>query len=145
MRGRALSLAVLVVLLSCAAPSAQIVRGEVGHDYGPDWCAARIDLSRVVTFAPGTRLCLAVRGGPEFLLRLKPFAEDPNIGAQIVGDVLVVPKNGRIEVTLEKEHRHVNQISVHACRRAWDRDFSRGNGDIRLDAVTVLTGRWACR
>lgn len=145
MTTRALLLAVAMAVGAGAGALAQVVRGEMGHDYGADWCAARLDLSRVATFEAGTRLCLSVRGGPEFLLRLKPFAKDPNIEAQIVGDVMLVPKNGRIEVTLDAEHRHVNQISVHACRRAWDRDFSRGNGDIRLDAVTVLTGRWACR
>ena len=136
----------LVMTAVAGSAMSEPLVGSIGNGSGNGWCAAWLDLQETRSFCRGVRLCIRALGGPDYLLRLKPEGIPPDSPAGIEGAIRQVPQDGSVlEVELSQDHPGVDQISVHACRKAWGEDLAFDNGTIVLSSVHVETGNAPCQ
>jgi hypothetical protein len=93
------------------------IEGTPGSDsrYGSGF----IDLTPVVDFMHGEKLKLQIGGSAKkVVLRMLPAGANPNEPVGIVG-TFAVPSGGVLIVTLDAEHPHTKQISVHGGPNPW--------------------------
>ncbi|MDR0480144.1 MAG: hypothetical protein LBH31_10175 [Burkholderiaceae bacterium] len=69
------------------------------------------------------------------LIRFLPSGAEPSSPDGIEGGIQMVPDNGILTVTLERDHPDVQQISVHGGKEAWNYRLGDNNGKVRLISV----------
>ena len=110
--------------------------GKIGTASGDRWQSSWLDLKPTVSFVKGDELRITVEGNAENLIvRLLPRASHADSSDGIEGNVRNVPADGIIEVTLERNHPNVKQISIHAGKEAWGTPLGGNNGTARVVAV----------
>lgn len=122
--------------LSTIAVSAQSIQGAPGEAGGERWQSSWLDLKPPMSFKKGEKLRLRLEGDAEnVMIRLLPSASQPTSSDGVEGGVRKVPAKRILEITLERDHPSVRQISVHSGREAWERPLGGNNGKARLISV----------
>jgi len=122
--------------LSAITASAQSIQGAPGEAAGERWQSSWLDLKPPMTFKRGEKLRLRLEGDAEnVVIRLLPSGSQPTSADGVDGGVRKVPANRILEITLERDHPSVRQISVHSGREVWERPLGGNNGKARLISV----------
>jgi hypothetical protein len=126
--------------LFSAAVFSQTLTGSTGSAAGEGWQSSWLDIKPPVTFKRGELLRLKLEGAAEnVLVRLLPASSPPESADGIEGNVRKVPASRTLEITLQRDHPNIKQISVHAGKEAWGRPLGGNNGSVRV--VTIERGK----
>jgi hypothetical protein len=106
-------------------------------DSGPEWSTAYCDLSPSQNFSAGTMLHikLAPGGSSRVMVRLLTDKRNAKKRVGIIGNIITVPSNNQIDLIIPSAQSHVEQISVHGGRKAWDIDLGQNNGDPVIERI----------
>lgn len=153
------ALAVIVVLSSgsvyAAGPKtnetaeiawpAQEITGLFGAAGGDAnlWYSSWIDLNPPMDFRNGDKLIIQLQGNPGTRVSVRLLtvgaAYDSQFG--IVGGIRQVPEGGVITVDLNKDYKHICQISVHSGHQIFKRPLGDNNGTADISSVMFVRGR----
>ena len=136
-----------VVLCACTViVCAQVSRAEpatgtlectigTSSQWGSSWCdlPAPLDFSRNSTVEISTD----PDGARAVLIRFLTAGNDPNSPVGLVGGKVLVPANGVIVITLNRDYKHVQQVSVHGGPAPWGHHFGPDNKGANIISVTV--------
>ena len=132
---RIIALAACVILFTTSA-YAESLSGTTGSAAGDRWQSSWLDLKSPASFQKGEKLRIKVEGSAEnVLVRLLPAKSPPDSSDGIEGRVRRVPPNGTLEVTLDRNHPDVKQISIHAGKEAWGTPLGANNGTVKVVSI----------
>lgn len=133
--GRSIALVATLFLFATSA-AAQSVQGTTGSAAGDEWQSSWLDIKPPISFKKGEVLRIKVDGDAEnVLVRLLPAASRPSSSDGIEGGVRKVPASKIIEVKLDHDRPNINQISVHAGKKAWATPLGGNNGTVMVVSV----------
>ena len=125
-----------------AAVHAQTIAGKIGSASGSSWQSSWLDLTTPTSFRKGDKLVVTVEGTAEnVLVRLLPAKdkERPDSPIGIEGRARKVPADKKLEVTLERDHPDVGQVSVHGGASAWSTPLGAKNGSVTIVSISKVT------
>jgi len=117
-----------IFLISVPMANSEPLKGNIGssEQAGSSW----LNLAKLTDFEKGDRLQFKIGGtAKKIVVRFLSQSANPNTPSGIDGDVIEMPKNRIVEITLEEDHYDVMQISVHGGTNPWGTFFlGVGNG-----------------
>ena len=137
--GRITVLVASVMIIAASAYS-EPLPGTTGSAAGDRWQSSWLDIKPPASFKKGETVRIKVGGNAEnVLVRFLPADSDFSSSDGIEGKVRKVPSNGILEVTLERNHPNVKQISVHAGKEAWGTPLGGNNGTVKIISIERST------
>lgn len=125
---------IMLVAAASSAETWQRVAGKIGSS--DQWGSGWLDLAKASDFKVGERLRLSIGGSArKVIVRLLAKGQAPDDPVGIVG-IFEVPKDGKLEVTLDDDYPGTIQISVHGGPNPWGKfPLGGGNGPATLIKV----------
>jgi hypothetical protein len=129
----------LVGLLAHAFACADQLKGQIDQASGPKWQSTYMDLEPPRDFKSGERLQIKLQGSAQWVrVRLLPQDARADRPTGALEGKMRVPPGGLLEITLQKDHLKVKQISVHAGKEAFGDLLGTQNGEAEIVRIDVL-------
>lgn len=126
-----------------SSPNCEFVRFNGRIDNDRHWKSAWIDVTPPMELPSGTKVRVKVGGTAQrMILRVLRVGDDENTLIGVTGDIIDIPENREVEVTLDNTFSNVRQISVHGGSNPFG-SFPMGdeNGHVTLISASYCSNR----